>query len=227
MATSKSVHAKVDLPGLLLPVPPSLRWAPAHPHLHRGPPTLAGGFDSVSCGITAPFLWVLVSIKFCLCLPRLEFRFPQCYGSPVIKSHWPSMPDSLGIPSPFVRSRRGSLMWGSEPSQREGPLTSGRTSLVLLFSSLWVTYTASMGFDFIEIVPLLPSCCSFFVFGRRVSFLGGFQCVLLMVQQLVVILVHSKEEMSTRLCTPPSWAGSQFRSLLRQGMNWKTFTKNV
>ena len=47
---------------------------------------------------------------------------------------------------------------------------------MLLFSSLWVTYTASMGFDFIEIVPLLPSCCSFFVFGHRGSFLGGFQC---------------------------------------------------
>ena len=33
-----------------------------------------------------------------------------------------------------------------------------------------------MGFDFIVIVPLLPSCCSlFFVFGLGVSFFGMFQ----------------------------------------------------
>ena len=37
MATSKSVHAKVDLPGLLLPVPPSLQGAPVHPHFCRRP----------------------------------------------------------------------------------------------------------------------------------------------------------------------------------------------
>ena len=53
---------------------------------------------------------------------------------------------------------------------------SGRTSLVLLFSSLWVTYPAGMGFDFIVIAPLLLSRCSFFfVFGCGVSFFGGFQ----------------------------------------------------
>ena len=34
-----------------------------------------------------------------------------------------------------------------------------------------------MGFDFIVIVPLLLSCCSFFyIFGRGVSLFGGFQC---------------------------------------------------
>ena len=53
---------------------------------------------------------------------------------------------------------------------------SGRTSLVLLFSSLWVTHTADMRFDFIVIVPFLPSCCGFFfVFGYEVSFFVGFQ----------------------------------------------------
>ena len=31
-----------------------------------------------------------------------------------------------------------------------------------------------MGFDFIVIVPLLPSCCGFvFVFGSGISFFGG------------------------------------------------------
>ena len=34
-----------------------------------------------------------------------------------------------------------------------------------------------MGFDFIVIVPFLPSCCNFsFVPEPEVSFFGGFQC---------------------------------------------------
>ena len=51
------------------------------------------------------------------------------------------------------------------------------------------------GFDF----TLLPSHCVFsFVFGRGVSFLVGSSIFLLMVgQQLVAILVHSQEDMST------------------------------
>ena len=54
---------------------------------------------------------------------------------------------------------------------------SGRTSLVLLFSSLWVTHPAVMGFDFIVVAPLLLSCCGFFsVFRCGVSFYGRFQC---------------------------------------------------
>ena len=40
---------------------------------------------------------------------------------------------------------------------------SGRASLVLLFSSLWVIHPAGMGFDFIVFVPLLPSHCGFFI----------------------------------------------------------------
>ena len=36
------------------------------------PPTLAGNGGSVSCGDTAPLLWVLVHAKFCLYSPRLE-----------------------------------------------------------------------------------------------------------------------------------------------------------
>ena len=41
----------------------------------------------------------------------------------------------------------------------------------------WVALPAGMGFDFIIFVPLLPSCCGFFVFGHGVSFFfGGFQC---------------------------------------------------
>ena len=48
--------------------------------------------------------------------------------------------------------------------------------MILLFSSLWASHLVGMGFDFIIIVPFLPSRCGFFfVFGHGVSFLGVFQ----------------------------------------------------
>ena len=52
-----------------------------------------------------------------------------------------------------------------------------------------------MGFDFIVIVPLLPSHCGFSFFsGCGVSFLMSSSVFLsMMVQQLIVILVLSKE----------------------------------
>ena len=39
--------------------------------------TLTGKFGLVSCGVTAPFSWVLVCTKFCLCPLRV------CFPSPV------------------------------------------------------------------------------------------------------------------------------------------------
>ena len=38
---------------------------------------LAGSFGLVSCGVTAPLLWVLVHAQFCLCPPKLESIFPS------------------------------------------------------------------------------------------------------------------------------------------------------
>ena len=35
--------------------------------------TLTGKSGSVSCGVTAPFSWVLVHTRFCLCPPRVCF----------------------------------------------------------------------------------------------------------------------------------------------------------
>ena len=52
------------------PVPVLSPWQPT-----GDPPTLAGGFGSVFCGVTTPFFWVLVCERFCLCFPRLEFLF--------------------------------------------------------------------------------------------------------------------------------------------------------
>ena len=75
---------------------------------------------------------------------------------------------------------------------------SGRISLVVLFSSLWVVQPAGVGFDFILFTPLLPSHCGFsFIFGCGISFLVGSSVLLsIVVQQLVVILVISLEEMN-------------------------------
>ena len=42
--------------------------------------TLMNKSGSVSCGITAPFSWVLVHTRFCLCPPRVYF--------PVLRKFW-------------------------------------------------------------------------------------------------------------------------------------------
>ena len=85
----------------------------------EGPPTLAGSFGSVSCGVTAPLLWVLVHAIFCLCPPRLEsLLLPVLWKSYnqillALKARFPGNSQSLRqIP------RLGSLTWGSEPSQQ-------------------------------------------------------------------------------------------------------------
>lgn len=99
--------------------------------------------------------------RFYLCPTRVESVL-NC-GSSIIKSRWPSKSDSLGLPSSFVRSP-GCEAWGGA---QNFPY-SGRTSLALLFSSLYVAHPASMGFDYIVFAPLLPSC-GFLVFGPMSS----------------------------------------------------------
>ena len=169
------------------------------------PPTLLSRSGSVSCGwggVPAPFPWVLVCSRFCLCSPSGCLCFPQSCGSPVIKSHWPSQSDSREISSPFAGSPGWEAWCGARNLHN-----SGRRSLVLLFSSLWVARPVGMGFDFIMISFLLLSCCSFsFVFGYEVSFCGGFQhppvddC-----STATCDLVLSQEEMNTCSYTQPSW----------------------
>ena len=68
-------------PGLLHPEPLPLQQATADTFLHR---THSGNSGSVSCRITAPFFWVLLHTRFCLCPPRVCFpslcRFWWLYG---------------------------------------------------------------------------------------------------------------------------------------------------
>ena len=167
MANSKRAYTKWDFSRLLLPRPPSLCWAPANPCLHRHPPiVLAGNFGSVSSGVTAPFLWVLVCIRFGLCPPRVESLLP-----PVLQKSYNQVPLAFKVRFPGDSSSLCQIPIREAWRGIQNLHNSGRTSLVSLFSSLWVTHLAGMGFDFIMIVPLLPSHCSFFfVFGYGVSF---------------------------------------------------------
>ena len=72
--------------------------------------TLTGKSGSVSCGVTAPFSWVLGAQKILL-VPSKSL-FPQSCGNSVIKSHWLLKLDSLRNPSPFARSQVGKFVVG-------------------------------------------------------------------------------------------------------------------
>ena len=71
------MHALVHL------VPPTLQQATANP-LHHRLRTFTGKSGSISCGVTAPFSWVLVHTRFCLYPPRVYFpvlcKFRQLCG---------------------------------------------------------------------------------------------------------------------------------------------------
>ena len=99
------------------------------------PAVLAGGSGSVSCGITAPFLWVMVCARFCLCPSRLKSLFPPILWkscSPILLAFNVRYPaDSR----PFL----GSVVWEAWCGVLNLPKR-GKTSLVLLMSSLWVTH---------------------------------------------------------------------------------------
>ena len=115
-----------------------------------------------SYGVTA-LCWVLVHVKSCVHPPRVESLF-----FPVLHSIPTSLQSQIlwGLLLPVLDPQAGKPDWGSELS-----LTS-RTSVIQLFSSLWVTPLAGRGFDYIPKSPLLPSPYGFFfVFGCKLSFL--------------------------------------------------------
>lgn len=149
------------LPVVLLPIPPSLRLATVSqlqcwlgPTLD--PPVLADSYSSASCGFTAPFPWVLVCTRFCLCLLESGIHLPtvlwKSCGSNSTRT-LKNQPIYLGLPSPFARSL-GWEVWHESQNLNNN----GKTSLLLLFSRLWVTHLTGMVFD----LTLLPSHCSFF-----------------------------------------------------------------
>ena len=84
----------------------------------KEPLTPASGSGPASCGVTSPFPWVFMCIRFCLWPPRLESLFP-----PV---HWKSCNQvilvfNVRLPensqSIFQIPSKRNLASGSEPSQ--------------------------------------------------------------------------------------------------------------
>ena len=141
--------------------------------------------------------------KSCFCPPRLESLFPSV--------HWkaynqiPLAPKAIfpGCPQLLCQVPVWEDWCGIQNLHN-----SMRTSLVLLFSSLWVTQPEGMRFGLVVIVPLLPSHCSFFfVFGWRYLFLMNFSILLLMVVQQLVAILLLLQEMSTHPSTSSPWTG--------------------
>ena len=136
------------------------------------PPTLAGSFGSVSCGVIAPFLWVLVCTRFCLCPSRLESLFPPVLWKFCDQIRLPfkvSFPEVSQSPCQSL-PRLGSLTCGSKLSQQWENFFG---IIVLQF----VGHPSSRyGILFYHDYPLLPSCWGlFFVFGHGVSSFSRFQ----------------------------------------------------
>ena len=79
--------------------------------------TLTGRSGSVSCGVTAPFSWVLVCVRFCLCPRRVSVflvlwnLYNQNLLTFKVKYPWDSQ-------SLCQTPRLGSLLWGPELSQQ-------------------------------------------------------------------------------------------------------------
>ena len=96
MVTSfQRTHVSIArLPGLLYSVPrPCSRWLSTHASAGDSW-TLTGKSGSLSSGVTAPFSWVLMHTRFCCVLPE---SVSASWGSSIIKSHWSSKSDSLGV----------------------------------------------------------------------------------------------------------------------------------
>ena len=127
------------------------------------PPTLPGSGGSVLCGVAAPFFWVLVHARFCLCPPWLESLF-----TPALQKSYNQILLAFNVRFPGDSQSLGSLAWGSEPWQQ------WENVFGILFSSLWVTDLEGMGSDFTVTVALLLFHCDFFVSGRGLPFFGGF-----------------------------------------------------
>ena len=164
MEASRRAHANECSPELLLPVSFSLQWATATPYLQRRP-------SSTSRYVFPNFLWghcffpwVLVHARPCGCPLRMEFLLLQSCGIPAIKPCWPSKSEPLEDPPPIDRPQVCEAWHGDQDFH-----SYGRTSVVSIFSSLWVTHLAGVGFYFIMITRLLLSYCGFFFVLDKVN----------------------------------------------------------
>ena len=111
---------------------------------------------------------ISVHMRLCVYPLSLEFLFPEVLWKsyyltqPAFKARFSGDSSHCWIP------RLGSQTWGSALS-----LLWDNFSGTIVFQ-LVGSPPMGMGFDFIVIVPVLPSCCGLFIFFKcRVSFLVG------------------------------------------------------
>ena len=70
-------------------------------HASTGDPSaLAGSFDSVFCGITAPFFCILACLRVCLCPPRASLVAQTVKSLPAMQETWVQ---SLGWEDPLEK----------------------------------------------------------------------------------------------------------------------------
>ena len=150
--------------------------------------------------------WFPVHVKLCVYSVRVKSHFPQSFGSPNIKAHWPSKPDTLGAPFPGSGiPRLGSPTWALEPS-----LVWEKYYIIIILHCALPTW--GVGLDYIlSVLSLLPVLLSFllyvFVYGRPFLYRFWFSPVMAILQK-VVILVCSWEEVNSgsfypHLCQSP------------------------
>ena len=164
----------------------------------RGPPTLASSFGSVSCGVNAPFPWVLVCSKFCLCPPRWESLFLPVLWKSYNQGQIPwGFPVTLWFPGleslMWIRFRTFTTVWELlwyYCSALCGPPTGWVWPLILS----WLCLSHQLP----EASSLSPDIGYLFLVASSII-------LLMTVQQLVAILVLLQEEMSTCPSNPPSW----------------------
>lgn len=117
--------------------------------------------------------------------PSVESLFAPVLGFSAFKPCWPPKQTALSPPPPDARP----LGWGAW-HEAQSCQSCWITSVIQLFSGLWVTHPGGVGFDYIVCVPLVLSCAFFLVSLNVASFLGRSKFILLMVvQQLAVIWV--------------------------------------
>ena len=101
-----------------------------------------------------------------LCVPfKNEVSiFPQPCEASAVKPQWSSKLNALGVSLPGAALPLWGLWWGAQSSH-----SCGRTSVIQLFSSLWVAHFVGMRFDFIIGLPLLPVSFGSFLMSLAVE----------------------------------------------------------
>ena len=117
----------------------------------RNPPRPAGRPSLGTYQITA--FSVGPGTREILCVPfKNEVSIsPQPCEASAVKPHWSSKLNALGVSLPGA----GLPVWGPWWGAQSSP-SCGRTSVIQIFSSLWVAHLVGMRFDYIMGLPLLP-----------------------------------------------------------------------